>query len=77
MTATVDNKSAPKKVDINEAHALFGHLLIKMTDHVASKKVGEILFLDVAAVMQNQNSDASVDSTSKRYRQIMVNEASQ
>jgi hypothetical protein len=39
----------------------------KKTDHVASKKFGERLFLDVAAVMQNQNSNASVDSTSKRY----------
>jgi hypothetical protein len=44
----------------------------KKTDHVASKKVGERLFLDVAAVMQNQNSDASVDSTSKRYWRIMI-----
>jgi hypothetical protein len=49
----------------------------KKTDHVASKKVGERLYLDVADVMQNQNSDASVDSTSKRYWQIMVDEASQ
>jgi hypothetical protein len=112
MTATVDNKLETKKVDINEARALFGHLLIKMTqnisktigleltgetdrckhceiargrqmnvkkktDHVASKKVGERLFLDVAAVMQNQNSDDSVDYISKRYWQIMVNEATQ
>jgi hypothetical protein len=112
MTATVNIKFETKKVDINEAHALYGHLSIKITqnisktigweltgepdrcehcaiargwqmnvkkktDHVTLKKVGERLFLDVAAVMQNQNSDASVDSTSKRYRRIMVNEASQ
>jgi hypothetical protein len=49
----------------------------KKTDHVALKKVGERLFLDVVAVMQNKNLDASVDSTSKRYWRIMVNEASQ
>jgi hypothetical protein len=112
MTATVNNKIDIKKVNINEAHALFGHLSIMMTQnisktigweltgepdrckdcaiargrqmnvkknthHVASKKVGERLFLDVAAVMQDKNSDALVDSTSKRYWRIMVNEASQ
>jgi hypothetical protein len=104
MTATVKNKFETKKVDINEAHALFRHLLTKMTqnisktigweltaeaekgwqmnvekktDYVALKKVGERLFLDVAAVMQNQNLDASVDSMSKRYWQIMVDETSQ
>jgi hypothetical protein len=31
MTATINDKSAPKKVNINNSHALFGHLLIKMT----------------------------------------------
>jgi hypothetical protein len=111
MTATVNKKIDIKKVNINEAHALFGHLSIKMTqnisktiwvltgepnrckhcaiargrqmnvkkktDHVASMRVGERLFLDVAAVMQNKNSDASVDSTSKTYWRIMVDEASQ
>jgi hypothetical protein len=35
------------------------------------------LFLDVSAVMKDKNSDASVDSLSKRYWRIMVNEASQ
>jgi hypothetical protein len=112
MTVNVNDKSAQKKVDINELHALFGHMSIKMTknisntigwlltgetirckhcviargwqtnvkmktNQVASKKVEERLFLDVASVIQNQNSDASVDSTSKGYRGIMVNEASQ
>jgi hypothetical protein len=41
---------------------------VKMkTDHFVSTKVGERTFLDVIAVMQNQDSDASVNSTSKRY----------
>jgi hypothetical protein len=39
MTATVNNKIDIKKVDINEAHALFGHLLIKMTQNI-SKTIG-------------------------------------
>jgi hypothetical protein len=39
MTATVNNKFETKKVDINEAHALFGHLLLKMTQNI-SKTIG-------------------------------------
>jgi hypothetical protein len=39
MTATVANKLKHKKVDIDEAHALFGHLLIKMTQNI-SKTIG-------------------------------------
>jgi hypothetical protein len=35
MTATVNNKFETKKVDINEAHALFGHLSIKMTQNIS------------------------------------------
>jgi hypothetical protein len=36
MTATVNNELAPKKVDINESHALFGHLSIKMTQNISN-----------------------------------------
>jgi hypothetical protein len=35
------------------------------------------LFLDVAAVFENKDSDALVDSNRKRYWRILVDEASQ
>jgi hypothetical protein len=44
----------------------------KKTNHAASKKVEEILFLEVAAVMQNQDLDASVDSTCKKILENYV-----
>jgi hypothetical protein len=37
MIAILDNKSAPKSVDINEAHYPFGHLLIKMSQNILNK----------------------------------------
>jgi hypothetical protein len=44
----------------------------KSSKHVVSNKVGERIFLDVAAVFKNKDSDALVDSNRKRYWRILV-----
>jgi len=49
----------------------------KKSNHVVSNKIGERIFLDVAAVMPDKDSDASVESSYKKYWRIMVDEASQ
>jgi hypothetical protein len=104
--------TAMKKVDINDAHMLFGHLsenimrmtakrlgwcltgekqkcihcaigkgrqtnAYKVSNHIMSNKIGERMFLDLAAVIPNKDSDAFVESSYKRYWRILVDEASQ
>ena len=49
----------------------------KKSNHVVAEKVGEWLFLDIAAVFEETDSDASVDSARKGYWRILVDEASQ
>jgi hypothetical protein len=36
ITSTVNDKTTPKKVEINKSHALFGHILIKMTQNISN-----------------------------------------
>jgi hypothetical protein len=42
------------------------------SNHVVAEKVGERLFLDIAAVFEEINSDAYVDYTQKGYWRIIV-----
>jgi hypothetical protein len=51
----------------------------KSSKHVISTKVGEgCIFLDIATVLENKDSDALIDSNrKKRYWRILVDEASQ
>ena len=49
----------------------------KRSNHVVAEKVGERLFLDIAAVFEENNSDASAETTRKGYWRIIVDEASQ
>jgi hypothetical protein len=115
ITVTEDQgntSTAAKKVDINDAHMLFGHLSENMTtttakrlgwcltgdkqkcihcaigkgrqknvnkvsNHIVLNKIGERMFLDLAAVMPNKDSDVFVESSYKRYWRILVDEASQ
>jgi hypothetical protein len=51
--------------------------LLKKSNHVVAEKVGERLFLNVAAVFEETDSDVSVESTRKGYWRILVDEASQ
>jgi hypothetical protein len=104
--------TATKKVDINDAHMLFGHLsenmmmttakrlgwcltgekrkcihcaigkgrqtiVNKVSNHIVLNKIGERMFLDLAAVIPNKDSDAFVESSYKRYWRILVDEAAQ
>jgi hypothetical protein len=49
----------------------------KKSNHIVAEKVGKRLFLDIAAVFDETDSDASVESTRKGYWRILVDEASQ
>jgi len=51
--------------------------VIKRSNHIIAEKVGERLFLDLAAVFEERNSDAPADPTKKGYWRILVDEASQ
>jgi hypothetical protein len=46
--------------------------LNKVSNHIMSNKIRERMFLDMSAVMPNNDSDSFVESSYKRYRRIQV-----
>jgi hypothetical protein len=46
----------------------------KKSNHVVAEKVGEWLFLDIAAVFEELDSDVSIETTRKGYWRFIVDE---
>jgi uncharacterized protein YlzI (FlbEa/FlbD family) len=49
-------------------------VLKQSVNHVVAEKIGECLFLDIAAVFEELDLDASIETTRKGYWRIIVDE---